>query len=168
MRVERLTDVDDRKVHEGLADVLLDCVAGGASIGFLASLGREEAAAWWQETVREPHSATWIARQDDGRVVGVVRLILAALPNSVHRATVAKLLVHRDARGQRCASNLMSALEEGARRLGRSLLILDTHTGSPAEAMYERWGWQRVGVIQDYAAIPDGRLVPTTYMAKHL
>jgi GNAT superfamily N-acetyltransferase len=101
-------------------------------------------------------------------VVGVVRLILAALPNSVHRATVAKLLVHRDARGQRCASNLMSSLEEGARRLGRSLLILDTHTGSPAEAMYERWGWQRVGVIQDYAAIPDGRLVPTTYMAKHL
>jgi GNAT superfamily N-acetyltransferase len=168
MRVERLTDVDDPMVHEGLADVLMDCVAGGASIGFLASLEHDEATKWWQETVREPHSITWIARQDDERVVGVVRLILAMLPNSMHRATVVKLLVHRDARGQGCASRLMSALEDGARQLGRSLLILDTHTGSPAEAMYERWGWQRVGVIQDYAAIPDGRLIPTTYMAKYL
>lgn len=168
VRVERLRSVDDRAVEEGLADVLTDCVAGGASVGFLASLGREEATQWWRETLREPHSTTWIARQDDERVVGVVRLILATLPNSGHRASVVKLLVHRDARGQGCAGRLMSALEDDARRLGRRLLILDTETGSPAEAMYERWGWRRIGVIDDFAATPDGRLVPTTVMAKHL
>jgi GNAT superfamily N-acetyltransferase len=168
MRVERLTGAIGPAIEKGLADVLLDCVAGGASVGFLASLGRDEAERWWRATLREPHSETWIARQDNDRVVGVVRLILATAPNSPHRATVAKLLVHRDARGQGCASGLMSALEKGARALGRSLLVLDTHTGSPAEAMYERWGWRRIGVINDFAATPDGRLAPTTYLTKRL
>jgi acetyltransferase len=62
----------------------------------------------------------------------------------------------------------MSALEDGARELGRTVLVLDTQTGSVAEGLYERWGWGRVGVIEDYALTPDGRLAPTTIMAKHL
>jgi GNAT superfamily N-acetyltransferase len=158
----------DREVERGLADVLVDCVAGGASVGFVGTLGPDEAQRWWRDALRDPHGVTWIACQDDGRVVGVVRLMLATQPNGGHRAEVSKLLVHRDARGQGVAGRLMSAVEVGARELGRHVLTLDTQTGSVAESLYERLGWQRVGVIEDYATTPDGRLAPTTIMAKHL
>jgi GNAT superfamily N-acetyltransferase len=166
MRVEQLVEIDG--VEDALADVLVDCVAGGASVGFLAPLDRGEARRWWRAALRDPDGLTWVARRDDGRIVGVVRLVLSTEHNGRHRAEVAKLLVHRDARGQGCASLLMSAVEDGARRLGRNVLVLDTQTGSPAEGHYEHWGWQRVGVIDDYALTPDGRLAPTTIMAKHL
>jgi GNAT superfamily N-acetyltransferase len=168
VRVERLTDVQDAEVEGALADVLVDCVVGGASVGFVMPFGYDEARQWWREALREPDGVTWIARLDDARVVGVVRLMLVTKPNGKHRAEVAKLLVHRDARGQGCAASLMSALEAGARKLGRTVLTLDTQTGSVAETLYERRGWHRVGVINDYAANPDGRLAPTTFMAKYL
>jgi acetyltransferase len=81
---------------------------------------------------------------------------------------VAKLLVDPAARGRRTAGALLAALEAEALRRGRWLLVLDTRTGSLAEPLYERWGWHRVGVIEDYAADPDGTLAPTTVMTKRL
>ena len=92
----------------------------------------------------------------------------AAQPNARHRAEVAKLLVHRDARGLGCATALLTALEETAHTLGRHVLVLDTQTGSTAERLYRRRGWQLVGTVDNYAAMPDGRLAPTTFMTKHL
>jgi acetyltransferase len=50
----------------------------------------------------------------------------------------------------------------------RWLLNLDTETGTPAEAIYERWGWQRYGHLEDHAARPDGVLAPTTFFVKRL
>ena len=81
---------------------------------------------------------------------------------------MAKLLVHRDARGLGCATALLTALEETAHTLGRHVLVLDTQTGSTAERLYRRRGWQLVGTVDNYAAMPDGRLAPTTFMTKHL
>jgi len=151
----------------GLAEVLLDCVAGGASVGFLDSLTHADAVAWWSAAVAQPDTLTWVARDGD-RVVGCVRLLLVGNPNGTHRAEVAKLLVHRDARGQGCAGLLLDALADGAREHGRTLLILDTHTGSPAESLYERRGWKRVGTVEDYATTPDGGLIATTFMSIRL
>ncbi|CRK58413.1 GCN5-related N-acetyltransferase [Alloactinosynnema sp. L-07] len=163
MRIERASAQD----VDGLADVLLDCVAGGASVGFLDTLTQAEAVAWWSGALAQPDTLTWVAR-DGGRVVGAVRLLLVANPNGTHRAEVAKLLVHRDARGRGCAGKLLDALEEAARELNRTLLILDTHTGSPAEGLYERRGWKRVGTVEDYATTPDGGLIATTFMSIRL
>jgi GNAT superfamily N-acetyltransferase len=168
VRVELLTDVDSPAVADELGEVLADCVAGGASVGFLAPFGRDEARRWWAEALPDPDAVTWVAREDGGRIVGVVRLVLARQPNGTHRAEVVKLLVHRDARGRGCAARLMAALEDGARGLGRTVLTLDTQTGSPAESLYLRRGWRHVGVIEDYALTTDGVLAPTTIMAKHL
>ncbi|WP_436500886.1 N-acetyltransferase family protein [Actinokineospora sp. HUAS TT18] len=164
MRVETTADPADAA---GLADVLLDCVAGGASVGFLDDLNREAATEWWLAALAQPDTVTWVAK-DAGRVVGCVRLLLVGNPNGAHRAEVAKLLVHRDARGQGVAGKLLDALETTARDLNRTLLILDTHTGSPAESLYERRGWKRVGTVEDYAATPDGTLIATTFMSIRL
>jgi len=150
-----------------LADVLLDGVADGASIGFLADLDLDRARTWWHGAVGSPGTLTWVARLD-GRVVGVVQLKLVTYPNGRHRADVAKLLVHRRARGLGLSRALMAALESEARRRGRWLLLLDTETGSLAEQLYEKWGWQRLGVLADHAAVPDGELRPTTFFSKRL
>ena len=90
------------------------------------------------------------------------------MPNGRHRGEVAKLLVHRRARGLGVAGQLLQALESEAARRGRTLLILDTESGSLAEGLYNRWGWQVVGRIDDFAYTPGGVLAPSTFMVKRL
>ncbi len=162
-------------IERGLGHVLVDCVDDGASVGFFAPLELAIAQAWWVDALGRDAAMTWVAHEpadpqteEPDSVVGVVQLVLARFPNAAHRAEVRKLLVHRRARGRGVASQLMRALEAEARRRGRWLLTLDTQTGSPAELIYERWGWKRLGVIDSYAANPDGRLAPTTFMTKRL
>lgn len=153
-----------------LAELLVDTVHGGASIGFLAPLDHAEAVAWWRERaagVAAGQLAVWVAR-DAGRVVGTVTLAFPDKPNSRHRAELVKLMVHRKARGQGLARALLTTAEEAATGAGITLLHLDTETDSPAEHLYRSTGWTRAGVIPDYAASPDGVLRPTTLYYKHL
>jgi len=150
-----------------LGDLLLDAVADGASIGFLDGFTHEQACRWWRGVLQSPDDLTWVAR-DQGRVVGTVRLLRATMPNGVHRGEVSKFLVHRDVRGRGFGRALMDALETAAVADGRWLLLLDTQTSSHAEGVYERWGWQRIGVVPDHAATPDGVLEPTTFFMKRL
>jgi GNAT superfamily N-acetyltransferase len=151
----------------GLAEVLAGCVNGGAGVGFLRPLDVEAAAEFWRSALENPDALTLVAR-DGERIVGTVRLILARQPNGRHRAEVAKLLVHPDARGQGVAAALMAALDELARAHARTTLVLDTETGGQAEHLYERWGWNRVGEIPQYAVTADGVLASTTVMTKRL
>lgn len=122
---------------------------------------------FWTSEVNE--AETWVARLvPDGRAVGVVQLHSPKLSNGGHRAEVAKLLVHRSARGRGVAKALMAEVEQQAKLAGRWLLQLDTETGSPAETLYVRLGWQVLGVIPDHAVRPSGDLVPTTFLFKRL
>lgn len=104
----------------------------------------------------------------DGELVGTVQVILALPPNQPHRGEIAKLLVRRSARGRGVARALMERAEAEARAEGKTLLVLDTVTGDPAERLYERSGWTRVGVIPGYALYPDGRPCDTTVFWKAL
>lgn len=156
---------------EELAELLTDTVAGGASVGFLAPLGRADAVAWWQERsagAAAGRLAVWAAYDTDGRVTGTVSLAFPDKPNSRHRAELVKLMVHRRARGQGLGRRLLAVAEEAAAAAGVTLLHLDTETGSPAEHLYRSAGWTRVGVIPDYAADPAGTLRPTTIYCKRL
>jgi GNAT superfamily N-acetyltransferase len=103
----------------------------------------------------------------DGRFVGTVQLGLNTPPNQPHRADVRKMLVHRAARRRGIGAALMHAVEDEARRRGRTLLVLDTASGD-AERLYVRGGWQRVGVIPDYALWPDGSFCDTTVFWKRV
>lgn len=153
---------------EQLADVLVDCVEGGASVNFVRPLHRDDAVAWWRSALADPHSRTWVAREDDGRIVGCVRLSLAQQPNGRHRAEVGKMLVHRSARGRGAARALLDELEAYAVAHGRFRLVLDTETGSDAEQVYRRLGWSQVGVVPDFCLTADGVLASTTYYTKGL
>ncbi len=153
-----------------LARVLADAVASGASVGFLAPFTTDDAAAWWRQVASDVAAGRTLVlvSRDGGRIVGTAQLRLAPLPNALHRAEVAKVLVHRDARRRGHARALMTRIEAIAREHGRTLLVLDTITGSDAARLYEALGWARSGDIPRYAAMPDGHLEPTTVYYKEL
>jgi GNAT superfamily N-acetyltransferase len=165
--VSLLEAASDRDVDQ-LAEVLVDCVEGGASVNFLRPLPVADAVAWWRDALADPHARTWVARDRDGVVVGCVRLALAQQPNGRHRGEVGKMLVARRARGRGVARRLLEALEAGARAEGRHRLVLDTETGGVGERVYERLGWVRVGEVPDFALTADGELTSTTYFTKGL
>ena len=104
----------------------------------------------------------------DGGLVGTVQLHPAGQANGSHRAEVAKLLVHRSARRRGVGRALMGAVEALAREQGRTLLVLDTQTGSDAERLYTDLGWTVAGVIPGYSRLSDGSLGATTYLYKRL
>jgi ribosomal protein S18 acetylase RimI-like enzyme len=152
-----------------LADVLLDCVEGGASVSFMLPMARETAMRFWQKVADgiARDERTLLVAEDHQGIAGTVQLITDMPENQPHRADVAKLLVHRRARGAGIGRRLMEAVEEAARGQGRRVLVLDTASDT-AERLYERLGWQRVGVVPDYALMPDGVLCATVFFYKHV
>jgi GNAT superfamily N-acetyltransferase len=156
---------------EALADVLIDCVEGGASVSFMLPLARETAVAFWRgvaQGVARNERALLVAQDRDGQILGTVQMIISQPDNQPHRADIAKMLVHRKVRRRGIAQRLMAAVEEVAREEGKTVLVLDTVTGGDAERLYERAGWQRVGVVPKYALMPDGAFCATTFYYKHL
>jgi GNAT superfamily N-acetyltransferase len=156
----------DPVIAAGLADVLLDCVAGGASVGFMHPLSREKALAFWQNVLASAARGERIVLVAEdvasNTIVGTVQVALAMPENQPHRADLAKMQVHRRARRRGLGQALMHAAEDAARAAGRTLLVLDTVTGSDAERLYTRLGWQRCGEIPGYALWPRGGLCSTT------
>jgi ribosomal protein S18 acetylase RimI-like enzyme len=168
--VTQLSAEDFRDSVKGLADLLVDAVASGASLGFLAPFDQDAAAAWWhgqQSAVADGSLIIWVAHGPDG-VTGTVSLARNRKPNGRHRAEIVKLMVHRDARGQGLARTLLATAEEAAIRIGVALLHLDTETGSAAEHLYRGAGWTRYGIVPDYAADPVGSLQDCSFYYKHL
>jgi GNAT superfamily N-acetyltransferase len=156
---------------EGLCDVLIDCVEGGASVSFMWPMTRAKAQTFWRNaaaSVARGERVVLAAEDGAGRIVGTVQVIWAQPENQPHRADVAKMLVHRDARRQGAGAALLAAAERTARNAGRTLLVLDTVTNGAAYRLYSQAGWQRCGEIPDYALWPDGRLCATTVFFKSL
>ena len=170
IEVRRLAGGEARAHLDGLAGVLRDCVEGGASVSYMAPFSDEDARSAFDGFVAEAERGRRliIAAFDDGKLVGTVQVILALPPNQPHRGEIAKLLVRRSARRQGIARRLMERAEAEAVAVGKTLLVLDTVTGDPAEALYTAMGWTRVGVIPNFALYPDGRPCATTFFWKAL
>jgi len=157
---------------EALASITRDCVEGGASIGFMAAPAPGRLEAFWRgalDSAARGERIVLVAEEvASGRILGTVSLLLAMPDNQPHRAEIAKMQVHRDARRLGLGAALMRAAEAEARAAGRTLLVLDTVTGGDAERLYASLGWVRAGVIPDYALWPDGRPCATTLFYRDL
>lgn len=167
--IRRLTAVAAREI-EGLADVLCDCVAGGASVGFVEPFPRERALAFWRRVADGVHAgarALFVA-EDEAGICGTVQLVLDLPDNQPHRADLCKMLVHRRARRQGLAERLVRAAEATALELGRPLLVLDAVTGGDAARLYARLGWVRVGDVPFFALYPAGGFCSTTFFYRDL
>ena len=152
-----------------LADVLADCVEGGASVSFMLPFGRDDAAKFFEKVIASVArgETVLVAARLDGRIVGTVQLGLDMPPNQPHRGDIKKLLVHRAARSRGIGAMLMERAEAEAKARGRTLLVLDT-AGAEAERLYVRTGWQRVGVVPDYAMWPGGGFCDTVFFWKKI
>jgi GNAT superfamily N-acetyltransferase len=167
--VRRLRAVDDTQI-DGLADVLINCVEGGASVSFMQPLSRDRAVAFWRSVAQDVAAGerALLVAEDAAGLCGTVQLNFDLPENQPHRAELAKMLVHRRVRRQGLGATLMRAAEATALECGKTLLVLDTVTGSDAERLYQRLGWERVGVIPGYALLPQGGLCSTTVFYRKL
>jgi GNAT superfamily N-acetyltransferase len=169
IRIRVLDRLGEREI-EGLSDVLIDCVEGGASVGFMRPMSRAKATGYWREiSASGARGERLVIAAEDaaGLIVGTVQLVLDLPENQLHRGDVAKMLVHRRARRRGLGAALLATAEDCARSAGRTLLVLDTASGD-AERLYRRHGWQRCGRIPDYALFPDGMPCATTIYFKPL
>lgn len=167
--VEKLDAEGAARSVEALADVLVDCVEGGASVSFMWPFPREKAVAFWEKvaaSVAHGDTLLFAARDAEG-ICGTVQLQMALPENQPHRAEVAKLLVHRRARRRGIGEALMRELEVAADRHDRSLLVLDT-ASDDADRLYRRMGWTECGVIPNFALLPDGRPCATIVFWKQV
>ncbi len=153
----------------GLCELLIDSVHNGASVGFLAPLAHDTAENYWRKIFASLNDglSLWVA-EADGKIVGSVQLDACQKQNGRHRADVQKLFVLKAFRGQSISTKLMAAAESFARKDKRTLLVLDTLSGTFAETVYQHLGWQKAGAIPQYAATPDGVLHATVYYYKLL
>ena len=168
--VQRVEASDAAAALPLLTDILLDCVAGGASVSFMAPLSRDKAQAFWRgvlDSMVRGERIGLVARDAAGGISGTVQVILAQPENQPHRGDVAKMLVHRRARRHGLGAALMREAEDIARECGKTLLVLDT-ASADAERLYERMGWEKVGVIPGYALLPQGGLCQTTVYYRNL
>ena len=171
MTVRRIGANEADACIEALADVLIDCVEGGASVGFMLPLSREKAVAFWRGVANgiARHERVLLVSEDrDGQILGTVQMLVSQPDNQPHRGDIAKMLVHRKARRRGIAQRLIAAIDAVAREEGKAVLVLDTVTGGDAERLYERAGWQRVGNVPKYALMPNGQFCSTTFFYKHL
>lgn len=168
--IETLDAETARAAIPALADILRDCVANGASVGFMDWNTPADYAAFWSEVAAEVAAGRTIlfAARDGDEIVGTAQLQLVGKPNQPHRAEIAKVLVHSRARRRRLGEALMQAAETAARQAKRDLLVLDTDENGAARRLYQRLGWTEVGTIPRYALMPDGRDCGSTFFYKSL
>ena len=155
--------------HQALAELLIDCVEGGASVSFMHPLDLPKALDFWARVAADAArgARALLVAEDERGIVATVQLVLEQPENQPHRADVSKMLVHRRARRKGLGAALMRAAEQLGRACGKSLLVLDTASGD-AERLYARLGWQLCGVIPGYALLPQGGLCATRYFYRTL
>jgi len=165
----RQVRAQDRRWLPELADLLVDGVHHGASLGFLAPMSRHAALDYWEQVYASlgPRQALWIALEsDDGPLQGCVQLTGCAQAH--HRGELRQLMVHSRSRGRGIATQLLNRAECTARDMGRTLLVLETPADSQAEAVFAHLDWQRAGEIPDFGACAEGRLHASAVYYKRL
>jgi GNAT superfamily N-acetyltransferase len=168
VNVRRLDRIESGH-FDGLCDLLIDCVEGGASVSFMQPMTRAKAAAFWTgvATGLAHGDRALIIAEDSAGIVGSAQAVWADAENQPHRADIAKMLVHRRARRLGVGASVLAAAERAAFEAGKTLLVLDT-ANPDAERLYERGGWRRVGTVPKFALMPDGPFCSTVFFYKDL
>lgn len=167
--IRRLASISPEHIAQ-LAELTIDCVERGASIGFMLPLTRARAEDFWRRVAKavEQGRRLILVAEDERGVCGTVQLVLDLADNQPHRADLVKLQVHGRARRRGLGAALMREAERYAVLEGKTLLVLDAVTGGEAARLYEKLGWVRVGDIPNFALYPDGRPCGTTFFYREL
>jgi GNAT superfamily N-acetyltransferase len=153
-----------------LSDLLVDAVANGASVNFMAGFTTQQARVYWQKQITglAVNDRIWLVAEDNSHLVGTVMCVFAPQPNQLFRAELSKMLVHSSQRKRGIGAMLMTAVETAALAAGKTHLILDTATGDSGDRLYRRMGWTEVGILPGSFYEPDGKLADSTILYKQL
>ena len=153
-----------------LTDVLISTVAAGGSVGFMHPVSPAQAQAFWQAALSEADAGNRVifGAWNGQRLLGTVTLLVAMPPNQPHRAEIAKMMTHPQARQRGIATRLIQAAEAEAAARGKTLLVLDTAADEGAGPFYEKLGYSLSGEIPDFALKPHGGLTGTLFFWKKL
>src|SRR4051812_24477553 len=112
IQIRCLEHIGEREI-QGLSDVLIDCVEGGASVSFMLPMSRRKAEGFWQSVAGSVALGERIVlvAEEEGLIVGTVQVILNLPENQPHRGDIAKMLVHRRMRRRGIAAALLDAAE---------------------------------------------------------
>lgn len=156
--------------YQALANLLINSVNGGASIGFTAPLCNTQANAYWQNVAKQLTAGErlLLLAYDEDTIVGAVQLSLCAKDNGRHRGEVEKLMVHSSYRNQGIAVQLMHSLEQVANDKNITLLVLDTRLGDNAEPLYRKLGFNEVGKIPNFTKNETGIFEATVIFYKQI
>jgi len=170
MQIRTLSKAPDPRQLEDLCALLIDAVEGGASLGFLKPMEPERARAYWETAARAVQAGdkALLVAEIEGAILGTVQVVLEMPQNQPHRGEISKMIVHTQVRQLGLGMRLLVAAEERAHIAGKSLLVLDTQTGSAAEHLYRKAGYTPLPPLPDYALTPDGVLAPTTIFWKRI
>jgi len=170
MSIEIKTLTMNHPYVEGLGKLLIEATANGASISFMHPLAHNKAAAFWHHALAEADNGYQFVfgAFDRSQLVGTVTLCPVRKENQPHRAEIFKLIVAKSHRRRGIGKMLMDTAEDKARELGKTVLVLDTTTGSAASKLYEKEGRVSAGIIPDHAFLPNGRLSDTTIYWKKI
>ncbi|MFL5927880.1 MAG: GNAT family N-acetyltransferase [Gaiellaceae bacterium] len=165
LRIEALDAAAVRAHMDELAQLLLDAHSSGMALGLPAPLTHDRAREAYAGAAAKlaPGERVLLAAFDGDELVGAVQLDRAEAGNGRHRGEVRRLVVRADRRGSGIGRALLEAVVECGRALDLRLLWLSTHEGATAERIYERLGWTRVGVIPDWAVLPNGDLAGNSF-----
>jgi GNAT superfamily N-acetyltransferase len=166
--IERLDNAATAAAAPALAALVLDAVDDGASVGFMSDVTRVQAADYWRGIAAARDERVVLVARDAQGIVGVVALTPASGGFQPHRADIAKMIVHRRARGRGIATALMRSAEQWALALGRTHLMLFTRSGSDAEGLYRKLGWIRAGLLVQDSLRPDGTLCDAAIFTKRI
>lgn len=171
----QITELNGSKIAKHVNDlcvVLIDSVADGAAISFMATVTKAETEHFWLHDVRsavECGNRHLFGAFVDGRLVGTVQLVIGMPPNQQHRAEISKMVDHPDRRRRGLGKALMNAALSAAKEAGKVIVTLDTRTGDVSEALYRGVGFEEAGVIPDFSYDPDGgKRHWTTFMYRYL
>jgi ribosomal protein S18 acetylase RimI-like enzyme len=153
-----------------LADLLIETVANRGSIGFMHPVSPAKAVAFWGGALAaaDRGQRVVLGAFDGTDLAGTVSLLLDCPENQPHRGEIAKMMTAVRFRGRGVASKLLREAERIAVERGRTLLILDTAEQEGAAGLYEKMGYQRTGLIPDFALMPYGGLTGTIVYWKRI
>ncbi|KAM0278270.1 hypothetical protein ACHAQH_005283 [Verticillium albo-atrum] len=174
------TPADRERFLPSLRRLLQSCVnpePAISSITFLAPLSDADATTYWLDLWPnlfgvEPLVSLFVLTRPASsatEALGTVQLACSPKQTHAHKAEIHKLLVLPEERAKGLGRKLMAHAESFAlAELGRSMLLLDTATETPARAFYLRSGWTEYGICPNYAAYADGKLGDCSFFYKSL
>jgi ribosomal protein S18 acetylase RimI-like enzyme len=157
-------------IVEELSELIIEVVANGGSVSFMHPLSKKTAAAFWEASLASADRGERVVlgARENGKLISTITLLMNCPENQPHRAEIAKLMTKIDKRGKGVARALVTIAEQMAVKKGRTLLNLDTAADEGAAGFYESLGFNKSGVIPNYALKPHGGLTDTIIYWKQI